>query len=217
MNYQKVNSYIVTTLVKIRGLVNDSYISTSLGTLIINNEDNGNDTEIVQDGDTVAVKLKTPLNYDETITGEIYLYSINSFGGYEITHQDEFNITTLESPTVVKPKPTKPTEIITTPLELDVNHITEFLLQIGPLAYDVSVDYMTEDNTAIAGEDYIFTSGTATIQAGESSTVIEIEIIGDTVSESLETFSLILTNPVGADFPPGVTEISATRIIIDDD
>ncbi len=119
---------------------------------------------------------------------------------------------------VVPDKPLIPADVVTQPLEGDYNHINYFLLQISaPLSVDASVDFATRDGSAIAGEDYVATSGTATIAAGETSTLIAVEIIADTISEADETFELVITNPQGGIFPEGTTEISAMRTIIDDD
>lgn len=114
--------------------------------------------------------------------------------------------------------PTKSSEVDTTPAEGDSNHTAYFLLEIGSaLSVDASVDYVTKDGTAIAGSDYITTSGTATITAGSSYIAIAVTIIGDTITESDETFSLVISNPQGASFPSGITEITASKTIIDDD
>jgi len=115
-------------------------------------------------------------------------------------------------------KPTTQSDVDTTPIEGQSDHISYFLLEISkPLSFDVSVDFTTRDDTAIAGQDYIATSDTATIKAGETYTSIGVEIIGDTITENNESFLLALSNPKGASFPPGVTEISSTKTIIDDD
>ncbi len=114
--------------------------------------------------------------------------------------------------------PTKSSEVDLTPAETNSNHTTYFLLEINPpLAIDASVDYFTKDGSAIAGEDYISKSGKAVIKAGETRTVIGIEIIGDTKKESNETFSIVMRNPKGANFPAGKTELIASKTIIDDD
>lgn len=81
----------------------------------------------------------------------------------------------------------------------------------------VSIDYVTRDGTAVAGEDYLYQSGTAVLYPDESHAVIPVEIIGDTVPETSEYFSLVVTNPVGGSFGDGVTELIALRTIIDND
>ncbi len=98
----------------------------------------------------------------------------------------------------------------------DTNPINYFKLAIDhALSVDVSVDYQTKDGTAIAGQDYIASSGTITISAGTTSILIPITIISDTLDEPNETFFLTITNPVGAKFPEGVSEISAQHTIVD--
>lgn len=120
--------------------------------------------------------------------------------------------------TVDIPVPKTPSEVDLTPLEGNVNHISYFLLKINnPLSVAASVDYTTQDGSAIAGQDYIAVSGTATIPAGNTSTVVGVQIIGDTIAESNESFSLIINHPQGAKFPEGITSITATKTIIDDD
>ena len=105
-----------------------------------------------------------------------------------------------------------------TPKEGNSNHSTYFILDIGnPLTVDASVDYTTRDGTATAGSDYKNTSGTATIKVGKTRAFIEVEIIADTTAENSENFILAISNPQGAIFPEGITEITATRTIIDDD
>lgn len=98
------------------------------------------------------------------------------------------------------------------------NHIHYFLLQIGtPLAMDASVDYETRNGTATSGEDYQSTSGVAIIKAGETKTLIAVEIWGDTKIENDETFSLVISNPTGATFGSEITEIVSTHTIVNDD
>jgi len=63
---------------------------------------------------------------------------------------------------------------------------------------DVTVDYATQDGTAVAPGDYTATSGTATIPADASSTTVAVPVVGDTIPEADETFTLKLSNPVGA-------------------
>jgi hypothetical protein len=77
----------------------------------------------------------------------------------------------------------------------------------------VSVNYQTLDGTATANSDYTPESGTLNILAGQSSGTISVPIIGDTVPENDETFSLQLTGATGATGTP----VSATGTIVNDD
>ena len=75
--------------------------------------------------------------------------------------------------------------------------ITELVFSIDfsePLSVDITVDYSTEDLTAVAGEDYEATSGSLTVIAGSTSASIGVNIIGDTHYELDETFTLNLSS-----------------------
>ena len=62
-------------------------------------------------------------------------------------------------------------------------------------AYDqtVTVNYATQNGTAIAGEDYLATSGMLTFAPGETTKTITVEVLGDTTPEPNETFSVNLS------------------------
>jgi hypothetical protein len=75
----------------------------------------------------------------------------------------------------------------------------------------ITVSYRTVDGTAKAKEDYMATSGTLTFQPGETSRTISVSIKGDRKREPDETFSVQLSNAVGATI--GV----ATVTIMNDD
>lgn len=59
----------------------------------------------------------------------------------------------------------------------------------------VSVEYVTADGTAYAGEDYRAGSGTVTFASGEVSKVVTVEVRGDTKKEGEETFLVKLSHP----------------------
>lgn len=111
---------------------------------------------------------------------------------------------------VLQPVPTIPDEVVLEPEEGNSNHLNYFLLSISnAMETDASVNYITLDGSAIAGSDYVFTSGVATIAAGETSTAIGVEIIGDTLQENDETFLLEVSDPEGGVFPVGVRTLTA--------
>jgi CubicO group peptidase (beta-lactamase class C family) len=108
--------------------------------------------------------------------------------------------------------------IISTPNEADVQQTNYFQLKINrALDTDVSVHYETRNGSAIAGQDYNSTTGTATIIAGQTQALITVDILADTLAEEDENFSVVLSNPVGASFASGITELITTHTIIDDD
>lgn len=73
---------------------------------------------------------------------------------------------------------------------------------------EVSLTYATEDGTATAGEDYTASSGTLIIAAGRTQETISVDVHGDTLFESGEYFTLLLSNVLGATLLDG--EASAT-------
>ena len=61
----------------------------------------------------------------------------------------------------------------------------------------VTVDWATADGTATAGEDYTAANGTLTFGPGETSKMVGVVILDDTVEDSGETFTLQLSNASG--------------------
>lgn len=61
----------------------------------------------------------------------------------------------------------------------------------------VSVRYQTASGTAMAGEDFVATSGTVQFLQGETTKTIFIPINDDTRVEGNEVFSFVLSNPTG--------------------
>ena len=63
----------------------------------------------------------------------------------------------------------------------------------------VTVDFSTEDSTAVAGKDYVaVTSGKLTVQQGETTGIIKVNILADTAQKQDVYFRIILNNPVNA-------------------
>src|SRR5262249_186405 len=78
---------------------------------------------------------------------------------------------------------------------------------------DVTVSYQTADGSAIAGSDYVATSGTVTIPAGTASATISVSLIGDVLFEPSETFYVNLSNQVNAK----ISDAQGVGTIINDD
>lgn len=62
----------------------------------------------------------------------------------------------------------------------------------------ITVNYTTEDDMALSGEDFESASGVATIEAGSMETSITINVTGDINFEEDESFYLVLSNAVNA-------------------
>ena len=73
--------------------------------------------------------------------------------------------------------------------------IANFTVLLSPASSDtVTVNYATADDTAIAGTDYVATSGTVTFTPGQQSQTVNVSINGDTTFEPNETFFVNLSN-----------------------
>jgi subtilisin family serine protease len=77
----------------------------------------------------------------------------------------------------------------------------------------VTVNYSTASGTAIADSDYQTASGSLTFNPNETSKQILVSVIGDTVAEADETFSVNLSSPVGAT----LSRAQASGTILNDD
>ena len=73
----------------------------------------------------------------------------------------------------------------------------------------VTVNYATSNGTAIAGSDYTATTGSLTFPVGILSKTFTIPILNDLITESTETFTVTLTDPVNISLldPVGVVTI----------
>ncbi len=85
-------------------------------------------------------------------------------------------------------------------------------------ASDVTVDYTTANNTALATSDYTTVSDTLTFTVGETSKTIAVTVNGDQVDESNETFKVNLTSPSNnAQLSATAAAIEGIGTITDDD
>lgn len=78
---------------------------------------------------------------------------------------------------------------------------------------DVSVAWTTTDGSAQADVDYAAASGNLTLPAGSTTGTIAVDVLGDTVWEGDETFSVVLSNPTGATLGTA----TGTATVTDDD
>jgi chitinase len=96
----------------------------------------------------------------------------------------------------------------------------EFVLTLSaPTTAPVTVQYVTVNGTATAGQDYtaVTTPTTVTFQPGQTSAQVTITILGGTVVEPDETLFLQLSNPVNAVLAGGVTTLQGIGTIRDND
>ena len=133
-------------------------------------------------------------------------YSIGSSASAEIAIEDNETIPTLTI--------TPATQTIIEKNIGDPVNSASFQVQLsGKSATAITVDYSTINGTATAGSDFTATSGQLTFAPGSLSQTILVPITPDNTVEPNETFSIQLTNPIGAI----ISTTSATATIQNDD
>ncbi len=79
----------------------------------------------------------------------------------------------------------------------NVASLSVTITRSGGSAGEVSVDFSTADDTALAGEDYTAASGTLVFADGEMSRNFDVTILDDSLYEGDEGFSVMLDNVLG--------------------
>jgi Calx-beta domain/RTX calcium-binding nonapeptide repeat (4 copies) len=75
----------------------------------------------------------------------------------------------------------------------------QFSVQLAkPSPLKATVTFATRDGSASAGTDYLASNGTLTFAPGEKTKTIFVAVMGDTVFEPDETFTIALSAPVNA-------------------
>ena len=64
----------------------------------------------------------------------------------------------------------------------------------GVTSSSTTVNWQTVDGTAVAASDYLAEAGALTFPPGGGTATITVPIVGDTLNESTETFSVVLSN-----------------------
>ena len=84
-----------------------------------------------------------------------------------------------------------------------------------PATSQLTFAYTTVDGSAVAGEDYIANAGSVVFQSGQQMRTVTVDLIGDTIPELSEIFSLAVT-PTGA-IANGAQGAVGEALIFDDD
>ncbi|PZU07238.1 Calx-beta domain-containing protein [Sphingomonas sp.] len=144
--------------------------------------------------------------------GYLYLRWINT-GSTGSGNRDEIGIDNVGVTAHLSTTPTAGVANISFAEGNDATTYAYFTVTRSNGAGAASVDYATADGSALAGTDYVATSGTVSFEAGETSKTIAVQILGDTIHEANETFTLNLSNPIGFEVPAA----TATATIVNDD
>jgi len=103
----------------------------------------------------------------------------------------------------------------TTVLEGDTS-LTDVAVEVtlsAPSSHDVVVDYSVEGGTAAVGTDVSAAAGTLLVPAGETAGTVHVAVMGDTVLEDDEAFSVVLGDAENATVADGEASVS----IVDDE
>ena len=96
----------------------------------------------------------------------------------------------------------------------DVGELVFSVTLMARAPTEVTVNYATMDDTAIAGDDYGPVEGTLTFAPGETARTIRVAVVDDAVDEAdEESFAVTLSGPSGATLAHAL----ATGVIRDDD
>ena len=88
------------------------------------------------------------------------------------------------------------------------------LIRTGGADGVVSVEYKLIEGTAKEGTDYIVSTGTLNFAAGETSRIFTIDIVDDGTAESVEIFTIEISNPEGG---ADISVPSSSTITVKDD
>ena len=137
--------------------------------------------------------------------------------GFHLNFWTPTSITVPVSVTIPAPAPAVPTLSLGSVAVTEGDGATAHFMFTARLstasAAPVTVAYATSGGTATAGADYVATAGTLRFDPGATTQTVHVDIIGDTVDEPDETFTLTLSNPSGASISTG----AAVGTIVDDD
>lgn len=94
--------------------------------------------------------------------------------------------------------------------------VTASASRLGDPNEVITATFQTRDGSALAGQDYVATTGTVTFNAGETEKPVAIQILNDGQLENLENFFVDLTGATNATVTTGSSK-TATVNIADDD
>ncbi|MBF0153359.1 MAG: hypothetical protein HQL64_06430 [Magnetococcales bacterium] len=80
----------------------------------------------------------------------------------------------------------------------------------SPSSSAVTVQYGTNDGSAVVGRDYTYTTGTLTIPAGATSGTFTVPILGGNVDKPPRSFAVTFFSPTGGDLADTKTTVNVT-------
>jgi hypothetical protein len=96
----------------------------------------------------------------------------------------------------------------------NTNVLTIDIIRLGVTNTEVTVNYFTTNNTALAGSDYVATNGLLVFEAGETSKTVSVTVLNDAIAENNEAFFVRLRTPTNT-VAAGVTNCTVTILTND--
>ncbi|MEX0948597.1 MAG: Calx-beta domain-containing protein, partial [Acidimicrobiia bacterium] len=152
-------------------------------------------TQVAANDDTTGLGLQSRVQFAGT-AGVTYNIAVDGYGGAS-------GAVTLNWVVAAAPPPPPPSSLSVSIADASIlegrkKQTMSFTVSLSSVsAVKVTVSYATANGTAVSPSDYTAKSGTVSINAGATSAVVKISIIGDRVKEPDETFTVTLTNPTG--------------------
>jgi hypothetical protein len=157
-----------------------------------------------------------------TATVGVFVYGDNTFEPDEnfflnLSNGTNATITDAQGQASIPNDDTAPTVFVQDSFVQEGNSSTQSALFIvtlsNPTYLPVTLNFVTADDSASAGSDYVATSGSITVDPGEMFKPITVPVIGDTIDEESETYFLDISNAQNAT----ITGPRAFGLISDDD
>jgi hypothetical protein len=146
--------------------------------------------------------------YFTTGTASVYMYASGSSGrSYARTSTNGTVVLSAVTLPILKPSGAN----VTVPAVGSTVVLHYWVVLSAPSQFPVSFQYSTLNGSASAPQDYVTTSGSATIPAGDTKAIVPITINGTNESAGNRTFIVSISNPsnasLGADHGRGVVTL----------
>ena len=166
------------------------------------------------DGDTMAT-IPISILDDYLLEGNetVNVWLANATGGAELGNRTNALLTIMDNEIAAAGK----LQIIPVTYSLSETNkaVNLTVLRTGNKIGTVSATFATADGSALGGSDYVATNGTVIFTNGQTSKVISVPLLNDTLQESNKTFTVnLLTTTGGAAYG---TNLTSTVTILNDD
>ncbi len=101
-------------------------------------------------------------------------------------------------PQIINPAPLYMASTAVTEPDTGTTNVTVTIFLEYPSAEWISVDYATIPGTALAGMDFLATTGRVVLPPGVTTQFVTVQVLGDALDEATESFRVGISNPTNA-------------------